>query len=431
MDTDKKSAKNLNSKQSNSIKVANNGILNLKQIKRLVNSPKQISTIFKAAIEISPTKSNYIALLPDHGNQTSKPSDLFKFTHNHNVKTETLKADVQSPKTGLKTNSVSLNFNSLTCKASGNPLDIGKIKIKSRPFTPNSNDKQFKNIKYQLIYKGFPRKIKSLTKMNSSLESNLERKPDNDILLKAMTTKLSKPLKKEISIQPQNNKGKLGDKLIFKVGDDLLFQNKLHLNLNSPTSEIVKSKKISSNSLTSYQGELAVSSGASGPIRSFGAKTYTANSKSLSNRFEVVCDIEKPTDVKGQWPPCSFIAIFDGHKGSECANFMIKNLRVTLFKNSYLFNEPKRAIKEAFAECEKMFLYSNTEINTKYPNKSGSSALVMLVLGLTMYIVNLGDCRAIASYNNGRRIMQLSNDHKPNCFEEKKRIISSGGRVYQ
>jgi protein phosphatase 2C family protein 2/3 len=45
--------------------------------------------------------------------------------------------------------------------------------------------------------------------------------------------------------------------------------------------------------------------------------------------------------------------------------------------------------------------------------------------------VNVGDSRAIISADRGRKVIQISQDHKPNEFTERKRIIEAGGSVYQ
>jgi len=47
------------------------------------------------------------------------------------------------------------------------------------------------------------------------------------------------------------------------------------------------------------------------------------------------------------------------------------------------------------------------------------------------YSVNVGDSRAILSYNSGKNVDPLSRDHKPSDVNEYNRIISSGGQVYQ
>lgn len=47
------------------------------------------------------------------------------------------------------------------------------------------------------------------------------------------------------------------------------------------------------------------------------------------------------------------------------------------------------------------------------------------------YIANVGDSRAVASLEQGRKISALSRDHKPNDRDEQKRILGYGGRIYQ
>ena len=46
------------------------------------------------------------------------------------------------------------------------------------------------------------------------------------------------------------------------------------------------------------------------------------------------------------------------------------------------------------------------------------------------YSVNVGDSRAILSYNSGKNVEALSRDHKPSDVNEYNRIIKSGGQVY-
>jgi len=47
------------------------------------------------------------------------------------------------------------------------------------------------------------------------------------------------------------------------------------------------------------------------------------------------------------------------------------------------------------------------------------------------YIANVGDSRAIASFEQGRKSIALSRDHKPCDRDEQKRITSFGGKIYQ
>lgn len=60
-------------------------------------------------------------------------------------------------------------------------------------------------------------------------------------------------------------------------------------------------------------------------------------------------------------------------------------------------------------------------------DRSGSCAIVILIVGDMCYSANVGDSRAIISINGGQIVMPLSRDHKPSDVQEYQRIIRSGG----
>jgi protein phosphatase 2C family protein 2/3 len=73
---------------------------------------------------------------------------------------------------------------------------------------------------------------------------------------------------------------------------------------------------------------------------------------------------------------------------------------------------------------------------------SGSCANVVIIIGKIFlqfflflddacYVANVGDSRSIYSENKSNIINLLSKDHKPNCPDEKKRIVNVGGYIYQ
>lgn len=63
--------------------------------------------------------------------------------------------------------------------------------------------------------------------------------------------------------------------------------------------------------------------------------------------------------------------------------------------------------------------------------RSGSCAIVVLIVGEICYVANVGDSRAVLSSNGGQSAVALSRDHKPSDIEEYKRIIKAGGQIYQ
>lgn len=60
-------------------------------------------------------------------------------------------------------------------------------------------------------------------------------------------------------------------------------------------------------------------------------------------------------------------------------------------------------------------------------DKSGSCALVVLIVEDMCYVANVGDSRALLSGEGGKRIYPISRDHKPTDEGERKRIITAGG----
>ena len=60
-------------------------------------------------------------------------------------------------------------------------------------------------------------------------------------------------------------------------------------------------------------------------------------------------------------------------------------------------------------------------------DRSGSCAIVILIVGDMCYSVNVGDSRAVISVDGGQKSVPLSRDHKPGDVQEYDRIIKAGG----
>lgn len=76
-----------------------------------------------------------------------------------------------------------------------------------------------------------------------------------------------------------------------------------------------------------------------------------------------------------------------------------------------------------------MELNYNRETNEVY-DKSGSCALVILIIGDLCFSINVGDSRALLSGNGGKEIYPLSRDHRPDDENERSRILEAGGKIY-
>jgi protein phosphatase 2C family protein 2/3 len=129
--------------------------------------------------------------------------------------------------------------------------------------------------------------------------------------------------------------------------------------------------------------------------------------------------------------PVSYFAVYDGHGGSTCSDFLKANLHQ--FVRKQLTSHPLNAssvnralfegIGEAFKSCD--LAYSE-----QYPlvcNTHGSTGIVCLVIGDRIIACNLGDSKAVLS-RKGRAI-ELSQDHKPDNPSERSRIEENKGFV--
>lgn len=151
------------------------------------------------------------------------------------------------------------------------------------------------------------------------------------------------------------------------------------------------------------------------------------------DRVSIILNIIQPSNrASEEWPKCSFFGIYDGHGGNECADFLRDNLHSLVIKEPSFPWNAKEAIRNGFAKAEQKFFDLNYNPAThEIIDKSGSCAIVVIIIGDTCFCANVGDSRALLSGSGGAKIYPLSRDHKPSDELEAKRIIEGGGKIYQ
>ncbi|PIA34644.1 hypothetical protein AQUCO_03700137v1 [Aquilegia coerulea] len=112
-----------------------------------------------------------------------------------------------------------------------------------------------------------------------------------------------------------------------------------------------------------------------------------------------------------------------GHGGSRAAEYLKEHLFENLLKHPQFMTDTKSAISEIYKKTDMDFL--DSERNTY--RDDGSTASTAVLVGNQLYVANVGDSRAVIS-KEGLAI-PLSDDHKPNRTDERKRIESAGGVV--
>ncbi|EAS03946.2 serine/threonine phosphatase 2C (macronuclear) [Tetrahymena thermophila SB210] len=173
-----------------------------------------------------------------------------------------------------------------------------------------------------------------------------------------------------------------------------------------------------------------------GIVCCYAAKTHQGLVRNYNeDRVSIILNIMKPQNRQSdeQWPKCSFFGVYDGHGGVNCADFLRDHLHQYVIKDQNFPWNPKEAIKNGFEQAEIQFLkQAQSQINRGGQlDRSGSCALVVLIVGDTCYIANVGDSRAVMSQDGGKNIYALTRDHKPMDEVENLRIHENGGKVYQ
>ena len=172
-----------------------------------------------------------------------------------------------------------------------------------------------------------------------------------------------------------------------------------------------------------------------GLIKSYAVNTYQGIVRNYNeDRVSIIVNMNKPRGYyKKIWPRVSFFGIFDGHGGETCSEYLRDNLHDLICHNNNFFPENiPEAIKLAFEKAEKNFIekYALNK-NKEMIDKSGSCAVILLIVDNKIYVANVGDSRCLLSKENCKKYIEVTKDHKPNDPNETSRIKSNGGKIYQ
>ncbi|XWS48526.1 hypothetical protein CRYUN_Cryun13aG0085600 [Craigia yunnanensis] len=129
----------------------------------------------------------------------------------------------------------------------------------------------------------------------------------------------------------------------------------------------------------------------------------------------------KTSKINGQ-TICMF-GIFDGHGGSRAAEYLKQHLFENLMKHPQFMTDTKLAISETYKQTDVDFLGSERDTY----RDDGSTASTAVLVGNHLYVANVGDSRTVIS--KAGKAIPLSEDHKPNRCDERKRIENAGGVV--
>lgn len=143
----------------------------------------------------------------------------------------------------------------------------------------------------------------------------------------------------------------------------------------------------------------------------------------------------------------SFAAVFDGHGGDECSNYLVEALphhirqamlaerealrqAVEQSRNSGRQDQAEDAASELMRKILKMaYLRTDKEfITPKNAPQSGSTGATVLILGRRLFAANVGDSRVVLCRGGGQCV-ELTSDHKPSRPDEAARVRAAGGFI--
>mmetsp|Transcript_8907 Transcript_8907/g.6672 ORF Transcript_8907/g.6672 Transcript_8907/m.6672 type:complete len:147 (-) Transcript_8907:492-932(-) len=98
----------------------------------------------------------------------------------------------------------------------------------------------------------------------------------------------------------------------------------------------------------------------------------------------------------------TYYAVFDGHGGSQCANFLKENLHLELkrcFEDQLEGLRDAQDLNESISFCiNKAFSIADNKFKQQFPeaaNNCGATAVICLIMGNKLICANVGDARAI------------------------------------
>ena len=155
----------------------------------------------------------------------------------------------------------------------------------------------------------------------------------------------------------------------------------------------------------------------------------------------------EPKDQLQELAMTSFAAVFDGHGGDECSNYLVDalphHIRQAMFAEREALRQAiensrtssraeqtedaaselmRKILKGAYLKTDKEF------ITPKTAPQSGSTAATVILLGRRLFAANVGDSRVVLCRGGGQCV-ELTSDHKPSRPDEAARVRAAGGFI--
>lgn len=161
------------------------------------------------------------------------------------------------------------------------------------------------------------------------------------------------------------------------------------------------------------------------PQIEFNYFTIKNRRRTLEDRITIIEDLNllKKDLTINIWPHCLF-AVYDGHCGSETANYVSTHLPLQLVKHENYDKNIENAFIETFDKLNQKLL----EKAKNESFKSGTTCCLAIIKGNKLHLAWCGDSSACLFDKNVKQVFKTKT-HKPNDDLERERIEKSGGSV--
>jgi len=116
--------------------------------------------------------------------------------------------------------------------------------------------------------------------------------------------------------------------------------------------------------------------------------------------------------------------VYDGHGGKDVSKYLGTHLGKNLLSTKSAKGYTSPYIRSLYDKVQSQ-LIKDAVVNT---TDTGSTAIVVVMTGNRLQVVNVGDCRVVICQNG--LAVALSTDHKPDWINERMRIEKVGGKVW-
>mmetsp|Transcript_21604 Transcript_21604/g.31432 ORF Transcript_21604/g.31432 Transcript_21604/m.31432 type:complete len:643 (+) Transcript_21604:237-2165(+) len=141
------------------------------------------------------------------------------------------------------------------------------------------------------------------------------------------------------------------------------------------------------------------------------------------DQYAVCRFLRDPASSPASAPETHFFGVFDGHAGGKCSKAICTTIPFQFSRDESFATNVPTALNKAIQRTNEQFL----EVAGRLRLNDGSTAVCVILRGLTMTISNVGDSRACLI--TARKGITLTEDHKPSSPTEHRRIASFGGMV--